>query len=210
PLVDMWVYCNGYCSGSRPRVRSTPGFDSGPGLAIDFGALYRFALFVLLLPLGESDGPFHSAVLEVHAHRDEGHAALDGLANQLLNLVAVEQQLSPAQRLVVRVPAVGVRADVDVVQKHFPIVDPREAVAEVDAAFANRLDLGAEQRNARLERLEKVVVVMRFAVLGDVGLSQLAFGFLFHADRANRAASFTAAIILRGSATPFPAMSNAV
>ena len=59
----------------------------------------------------------------------------------------------------------------------------REAVAQVDATFANRFHLGTEQRDARLERLEDVVVVKRLAVLGDVGLRQLAFGFLLHVSR---------------------------
>src|SRR5207247_6377631 len=101
----------------------------------------------------------------------------------------------------------------------------RGSVWRVRAPFANRLHFGAEQHEARLERFEQMVVVVRLPVLGDVRLRQLALGFFFHiqrgpegphydyrlqACRASRAASNTAAIMLCGSAIPFPAMSNAV
>ena len=71
--------------------------------------------------------------------------------------------------------------------------------------------------NTRLERFENVVVVKRLAVLGDAFLRLFAFGFHLqrfatHATLVDdsRTASFIASIRLDGSATPLPAMSNAV
>src|SRR5262245_54233079 len=153
----------------------------------------------------------------------------------------MQQQLATAQRLVLRVSPVAVGTDVHVVEEHFAVLKPREAVAQVDPTFADRLDLGPEQDDACLERLEKIEIVRRLPVLGDVRLRQLALGLLFHqldfsrttynAEHAktadtheclcdlcelcigrcdNRAARRTAAIMLPGSATPRPAMSNAV
>ena len=89
----------------------------------------------------------------------------------------MQQQLAPAQRLVIRIAAMAVRTDVDVVEKHFAVFDAGEAVAQVHASFANRLDLGAEQHQPRLEALEQVEVVKGFPVFGDVRLCELAFGF---------------------------------
>ena len=77
--------------------------------AIGFAPLDRLALVVFLLALGEADGHLHAAVLEVHPNGHEGHALLDRLANQLANLVPVQQQLARSQRLVVGVTAMAVR-----------------------------------------------------------------------------------------------------
>jgi hypothetical protein len=66
----------------------------------------------------------------------------------------------------------AVRADVDVVQEHLALLHARVAVAEVDAALADGLDLGAEQCDASLVGVEDVVVVKRLAILGDVGLRE--------------------------------------
>jgi hypothetical protein len=43
-------------------------------------------------------------------------------------------------------------------------------VAQIDAAFADRLDLGPDERDARLELLEQVEVVAGLAVVGQRAL----------------------------------------
>src|SRR5262249_46207330 len=147
--------------------------------------------------------------------RDERHPLLDGLANQLADLVAVQEQLAAAQRLVVGVAAVAVGADVDVVEEDLAVLDAREAVAEVDAPFTDRLDLGPDQRDAGLEGFQQMEIVEGLAVLRDAGLCLLTIaaivGHYFALEpRASLAARSTAAIMLAGSAMPCPAMSNAV
>ena len=63
-------------------------------LAIDLALLDRVALVVRLLALGERQRQLDAPVLEIHPQRHERHAALDGLADQLPDFVAVQQQLS--------------------------------------------------------------------------------------------------------------------
>src|SRR5262245_4016888 len=74
----------------------------------------------------------------------------------------------------------AVRADVHVEQPDLAILDARIAVAQVDAAFANRLDLGAEQRDPDLPCLEDVIVVTRLAVFCDYPMRPFALGLLGH------------------------------
>src|SRR6185436_7546158 len=101
--------------GARGFSRaSAPRFDGRARFAIDFALLDRLALVVVLLPFREADRHLDAAVLEVQPHRDEGHALLHRLPNQLADLVATKEQLAAAQRLVVRVTAMAVRADVHV------------------------------------------------------------------------------------------------
>src|SRR3954468_10895941 len=132
---------------------SAPRLDRGARFAVRVAPLHRFALVVILLAPRQADGHLYPAVLEVHADRDQRHPFFDRLANQLPDLLAMQEQLATPERLVIGVAAVRVRADVHVVEEHLPIFDPREAVAKVDAALADRLHLGAEQRDTRFERL---------------------------------------------------------
>src|SRR5882672_5216313 len=82
-----------------------PRFDRRAGLAIRFAALDRLALVVVLLAFGEADGNLHAPLLVVQPDRHERHALLDRLADQFADLVAIEQQLAAAQRLVIHVAA---------------------------------------------------------------------------------------------------------
>src|SRR6185295_9584110 len=197
PMMKRWLSAtrviaatsasrSGRCWASRSsrgtgiEVSLPPRLHRGARLAIGLALLHRLALVVLLLAPGEADGHLDAAVLEVDAQRHERHPALDRLADQLANLALVQQQLAAAQRLVVGVAAVAVGADVDVVEEHLAVLDPRVAVAQVDAAFADRLHLGAEQHQPRLEGLEQVIVVEGLAVFRDAGLRFLALGSLSH------------------------------
>ena len=74
----------------------------------------------------------------------------------------------------------AVGADVDVVQIDFAIFDAREAVAQIDAPFADGLHFGTQQDHPRLECLEEVIIVGGLAVFRDVGLRLLAVGFVDH------------------------------
>jgi hypothetical protein len=108
----------------------------------------------------------------------------------------------------------AVRADVHVVEKDFAVLDAGKAVAQVHASFTNRLDFGAEQHEAGLERLQEMEIMEGLAVLGNAALRFFPLGLVSHrpayAARASLAASSTAATMLSGSAMPLPAMSNAV
>ncbi len=131
-----------------------------------------------LLAARQSQGDFHFPVFEVHPQRHQCHAALHRLADELPNLMGVQQQLARPKRLVVRVSAMAVRLDMDVVDEYLAVLDPRETVTQVGAALANGLHFGASKDQPGLERFENVVVVKRLPIFGNVLLRRLAFGFL--------------------------------
>ena len=61
----------------------------------------------------------------------------------------------------------SVGADMDAEQERLAVFDPRVAVAQIDLMGAQRLDLGAGQRQAGLERLLDKEIVAGLAVFGD-------------------------------------------
>jgi hypothetical protein len=148
---------------------------------------------VRLLALRQGERDLHLAVLEIQLRRHQGEALLDGLANQLPDLVLVQQQPALPPGVVIHVPAVRVGVDVHVVQPHLAPLHLGVAVAQVRPPLADALHLGAEQRDAGLERLEDVVIVKRLAVVGNHRLGGIVR--LGHHARApaSRAASRTAA-----------------
>src|SRR5262249_20412386 len=94
---------------------SLPSFlDCCARFAVGLAALDRLALVVRLLAFCEADGDLHAPIFQVHADGHDGHAALGGLANQLADLLTVQQQLAPPFGIVIAVAAIAIRADVDV------------------------------------------------------------------------------------------------
>src|SRR5262245_26103355 len=179
-LPFMPLLASGNVSIYHSRGLPPPFLHGRPRLAIGPAPLDRLALVVSLLAFREPEGNLDPTVLEVHAGRHERHAALDRLADQLSNLLAVQQQLALPRRLVIGIAPMAVRLDVDVVDPHFPGVHAGIAVAQVDVPLPDRFDLGPEERHTSLERLEDVVVVERLAVFGDVLLRLLPGGFCRH------------------------------
>src|SRR4029077_16690863 len=108
----------GYSNLGSGLVKATLAarLDRRARLAIDFALLERLALVELLLAFRKAHGHLDAAALEVEPDRHQRHALHDRLADQLADLVAVQQQLAPAQRLVIRIAAMAVGADVDVVE----------------------------------------------------------------------------------------------
>src|SRR5688572_13899290 len=72
----------------------------------------------------------------------------------------MEEQLAPPHRLGILAATVLVGTDVDVLEPRLGADDTHETVAEVDLAGPNRLDLGARQDDAGVERLVDEVVVV--------------------------------------------------
>src|SRR5688572_11936877 len=146
-------------------------------LAIDLAAPDRFALVMRLLALGQRDERLDAPVLEIELERDERQAFLGNAPDHLANLLPPQQQLPLPHLRVVGGAAMAVGADVDVHHPHLAVLDARVAVAQVHAALANRLHLGPEKRDARLPRVENVVIVPRLPVFGDGALRLLALRF---------------------------------
>src|SRR4051794_16873039 len=85
----------------------------------------------------------------------------------LVDLLAVEQQLALAPGRVVGPGALGVLRDVHVVQPRLTAVDVHEPVDQRGPPLAQRLHLGALEDEARLVGVLDGVVVPRLAVLRD-------------------------------------------
>src|SRR5690606_26806611 len=89
------------------------------------------------------------------------------LRTQLLDLLAVQQQLAGTAGRVVGPRAEGVLGDVHVDQPHLPVLHRRVAVGERGTPCPQGLDLRALQHDARLVDVLDVVVVAGPLVLGD-------------------------------------------
>src|SRR5690606_26609636 len=131
---------------------------------------------VLLLALRQGDLDLRPAVLEVEGQRHDGVARLLGLGLQLVDLLAVQQQLPLAPRAVVGPGALAVLRYVDVVQPPLVVGQLDEAVHQRRPALTQRLHLGTREDQAGLVGVDDVVVVPRLLVLRD----QLAPFFLSH------------------------------
>src|SRR5664280_2319326 len=99
--------------------------------------------------------------------RDDRQALRLGLAQQFVDLVAMEEQLPGALRLVVEAVAPGERRDVGADKPGLAALDPRVGLLETDVARPDRLDLRSGQDQAGLERVLDGVVVAGLAVEGD-------------------------------------------
>src|SRR5258708_3876990 len=100
-----WQHCSimrrsratGVMGGRIVESLPSPLLDGRTRLPIDVAALDRLALVVVLLALGQAEGDLHAPLLEIHPNWDQRHPSFDGLADQFLNLVPMQEQLSPAQ-----------------------------------------------------------------------------------------------------------------
>src|SRR5271168_5089176 len=79
----------------------------------------------------------------------------------------MHQQLARARLLVAELACGSVGADMDALEKRLAVLDARVAVAQICAMRPQRLDLGAGEREAGLERLLDEEVVPRLAVVDD-------------------------------------------
>ena len=79
----------------------------------------------------------------------------------------MEKELAVAAFGVVLQVAVAVGADAGAHQEHLAAPELHERVAKIQAALADRLDLGAHEAQARLGPLEDLVVEEGLAIRGD-------------------------------------------
>src|ERR1700745_272171 len=91
-----------------------PSGDCFPCFAIERASAFGFAPVPKLLSFSQCKFDFHPPVFEVDAGGDEGQSLCLGLANQFADFIFMHQQLASAQRLMIRVAAMLVGADVSV------------------------------------------------------------------------------------------------
>src|SRR5437762_4681865 len=120
-----------------------------PRLPLDVLALDALALVVRLLAAGEADLDLDLAVLEIGLQGHDGVALLGGLAPELVDLAAVQEQLPVAALGVVEGVGMAVGADAAADQPQLAPAEVDEGVAEVQPALPDRLHLRADQGDAR-------------------------------------------------------------
>ncbi len=139
------------------------------------GALgHVLALVVVLLTLCQCEFDLDLAVVEVHRQRDQRLVSLAGLADEVLDLTLVQQELSGTTWRMVVPRALRVLRNVQRAQPHFAVVHRGERVDERRLAFTQTLDLGPDESDAGLVGVDDRVVVACFAI----GRNDLAALFL--------------------------------
>src|SRR6478752_2534485 len=136
-------------------------------LALHFPLRYVAALVALLLTARDGELDLDPAVLEVQPCRDERQALLAHRPVERVDLTPVEQELPRPNGLVVLAPALVVDRDLEAVQPRFAVAHVGIGLGHRRPPFAERLDLGAGQHDARLEPLQQLVFVARAAIFCD-------------------------------------------
>ena len=121
-----------------------------------------------LLAAGYSELELGAALAgEIEAERDDRQALRLRLAEQLIDLGAVEEQLPLPLGLVVVTVGLLERSDVGADQPGLVALDARVRIGEVDLAGADGLDLGAGQDEAGLECVLDAELVPGATIEGD-------------------------------------------
>lgn len=123
-------------------------------------------LVVQLLASCHADVQLRAATPQPHAQGDERHALALDLLRELLDLSPVCQELAGAVRVMVRIGAMGVRADVCADQPQLTVGDAHVRLTDGNLALANRLDLRSGQHDSCLERVAYRIVMECAPVLG--------------------------------------------
>src|SRR5271165_5362001 len=160
PRLDRCAYA--HAPGLSPRPHQAALLPAPVAL------LHRLALVVQLLALGERELQLGAAALvEVKLERDQGHAFAVDRADQLVDLLSVQQQL--ARPLGQMIEAVGLQIFGNIGVDEPDLAVPRIGIGFGDRALAraDRLHLGAGQRKASFHRVLDRVVEPRFPVFRD-------------------------------------------
>ena len=130
----------------------------------------------------EADEHFDAAILEIHLEGHQRQSLLGGASNQFPDFVTVHQEFPLPGFSMIGIAAVTVWTDMHVHHPDFAALGARVAVAQVDASFADRLDLRTEKRDARFIGFEDVIVVTCLAIVGNNPLSLFALGLFRHSS----------------------------
>src|SRR5690606_31120677 len=130
-------------------------------------AIYPLSLHDAL-PICQGDFQLRLArLVQIQAHRNDGAAVpLDG-ADQLVDLLAVQQQLPVAARLMVEAVRHLVGRDVSVDQHHLAPLRRDIAFGDVRPPVAQGLDFGAQQLDSGLDVVLEEVVEACAPIFGD-------------------------------------------
>src|SRR5712671_2400917 len=157
------------CCNDRYRDRNLPFIPQQPAaLALPAAFLFGLALVVKLLAARERNLDLGAALfIEIELERHERHAlTLDG-ASELVDLAAVQQQFARPFGRMVEASTLPVFRNIGIDEPDLPIASVRVGFSDRGLAQAQRLDLGAGQRDAGLEDLANFIIEARLAIVGD-------------------------------------------
>lgn len=164
----------------KPLVSAAAAFHGALYLAFAFAVLDGVAFVMFGLAFCQSDFAFNEAVFPVQVQRHQGKAFLFHLANQVLDVGFLEQELFGAGRLGADMGGCGLkRIDLAAEQEQFTLANQYVAICELHLAFAQCLDFPAVQHHARFVAFLEEIVVGRFLVVGNAGRR---IGFFGHGE----------------------------
>ena len=143
--------------GTRPLTRRVP--QSALYRAFGVPLRDRLPLVVRAATTSEPELYLCQPVVKVQPERDHRRSrALPQLPVQPVKLPAVEQELARARRIVAFTRR-RVMGDMHIVQPQLAVVKTGLTLGDARLALAERLDLGADEHDAGVERLQQLVVV---------------------------------------------------
>src|SRR2546422_3608593 len=125
-----------------------------------------FRSVVLLLRLGECDRHLGEPVLEVQLERHDGESLATRAADELADLLRVEQQLAGARGRRVVVAAWQIGGDGESLEPDLAVAHVRVGLTQTRPPRAQRLDFRSREHEAGLPRLQEMVVMSRPRVAG--------------------------------------------
>ena len=120
---------------------------------------------MLLLAFGQPEFYLGKAPLgEIDAERDEREPLLSCLAEELIDLLAVEEQFPRTERLVIHDVAVAIGTDMAVVEKDLVALHAGVTILQVYATLSQGFDLRTLEHDARLELLFNEIVMVGLTI----------------------------------------------
>jgi hypothetical protein len=151
------------------RPKALPSvFDRTFDFPAGFPGLDGFPTIVEFLPLGQAELDLGmTAWGKIDAQGNQGQALLLGLAEQFIDLLLVQQQLTHTNRIMVHDVAVTIGTDVAMVQKHLSALHGCVAILQIGPSVAQRFHFGPLQDDPGFEFFLDEILVIRFAVRND-------------------------------------------
>src|SRR5512136_721288 len=130
----------------------------GGRLAVELAAPDGLALVIPGLALGEREFHLDPVPLQPDGDRDDSEPLFGHLRRKARDVAPVEEQLAAADRVMVCVPCIRVRRDVDVCEKRLAPLESDPAVLQLDVPLPDRFHLAAGESDPCREPLEELVL----------------------------------------------------
>ena len=141
--------------------------EGGFNLTLGLSARDGVSPIVFTFALGHTEFDLRHPPFEIEFEWDEGEPLFFHSPPQPIYFPSMEQETALAKRVVIESIALRVLAYVQVVQEGLTVVDPCVAVSHVGLALPKGFDLGSTQFDTGLNRIQDLIVVPGFAILGN-------------------------------------------